>query len=120
VLWAASVSLTIALVASDETTRATVSRSLVEAGIAIEVHDRAPPAAAFAVVWVVERGDEASAARVIGRWLAGRAARRAVVVTWRPDTVRAGLAAAADRVVLLVPPVFPWQIVDALRVRAAR
>ena len=67
-------------------------------------------------VWLTERDVDVRAAEtVLGGWLRRGADRRAVVVTWRPTALRGLVDAHGGHLVVLPPPVFGWQLVDALR-----
>jgi hypothetical protein len=113
----------VALIARDAATRSRIERCLADAGFAIEPFIDSPPIAggSSAAVWVVEQDDDAEAiATRIRPWLIARAKRRAVVHTYRPSSIREMLDHDLDRLSVLVPPVFPWQIVDALRAPGGR
>jgi len=111
----------IALVSADARTRGELARYLEEAGFAVTELAQPPRArAATALVWLTERELHPRVAETVVRaWLsAGSEARRAVVVTWRPAALRALLDEYEGRLFVLPPPVFGWQVVDALRAAA--
>jgi hypothetical protein len=112
----------VALIARDPSSRAQIATCLADAGFSIEAFVDAPPVDGTLVsaVWVVERNEEPNAvAESIRPWLTAGRRRRAVIVTWRPSSVRDVLA-DSDRYEVLVPPVSPWQIADALRAPGGR
>lgn len=113
----------VALVAREAATRSRITAYLVDAGFVIESFLDTPPisSSTTSAVWIVDRDDDV---RVVSDrirpWLIARASRRVVILTWRPSSVRDVLDSDADRLAVLVPPVFPWQIVDALRAPGGR
>ena len=109
------------MVARDASARAIITTSLSDAGFAIDTFADTPPITgpASVAVWVIERDDEPDTVfDQIRPWLIARAMRRVVVVTWRP--LRDVVEPDRDRVAVLNAPVFPWQIVDALRAPGGR
>lgn len=113
----------VALVARESATRTRIGQYLADAGFEIEPFSDTPPIAggSIAAVWVVEQHDDAEAAAArIRPWLIARTSRRAVILTYRPSSIRDVLDHDIDRLAVLVPPVFPWQIVDALRAPGGR
>ena len=113
----------VALVARSAEVRSRLSGSLADAGYTIEAFAETPPitSAPTTAVWVVERDDERhTVADLIRPWLIARTARRAVILTWRPRSVSELLGPDLERLAVLVPPVFTWQIVDALRAPGGR
>lgn len=113
----------VALVARDAATRSRLTGYLVDAGFVIEEFADTPPITGGSTwaVWVIDREEEAhTVAARIRPWLIARTTRRVVILTWRPRSVRDLLDHDHQRLELLVPPVFPWQIVDALRAAGDR
>jgi hypothetical protein len=116
VLWGCAVPDTVALVARDPDTRARLTGHLLQAGF----HMRDAASDASQAVWVIDKEqDPQSIASEIRPWLHARAARHAVIITWRPTTVREAIGLDEARLSILIPPVFPWQLVDALRQRGS-
>lgn len=106
----------VALVARDRETHARLTNYLQDAGFVIRELADAPPAA----VWVVDKDDDPQAlAAEVRPWLGSRSARRAVIITSRPTAVRVAVGIDERRLAILIPPVFPWQLVDALRLRGS-
>ena len=104
---------TVALVARDPDTRAHLTGYLEEAGF--RVRDTADASQA---VWVIEKDQNLDAvASEIVPWLGAHETRHAVIITWRPTTVRVAIGSVEARLSILIAPVFPWQLVDALRQR---
>jgi hypothetical protein len=93
-----------------------LARYLENAGFEIRELDRPPTVhEASSLVWLTERDDEPDVA-IVEAWLDGGVDRRAIVVTWRKPALRALVDRFQDRLVVLAPPVFGYQLVDALRV----
>lgn len=112
-LYGGSVPDTVALVARDPDTRAHLIGYLEEAGF--RVRDTADASQA---VWVIEKDqDPDTVASEIVPWLGARETRHAVIITWRPTTTRVAIGLVEARLSILIAPVFPWQLVDALRYR---
>lgn len=119
VLWAFRVtSNTTALVVRDAATRTRLAGYLSSAGIRVTEYEDTPPmATALATaVWVIAGAEDASSAlALLGSWLGSGTQRRAIIITRAPSTVRTALRDDEDRLQILIPPVFPWQLVDAVR-----
>jgi len=108
---------TVALVARDPETRARLAGYLQDAGFRV----RDATADASRTVWVIDKEQDPRAIiEQIRPWLDVRDARYAVIITWRPTTVRDAIGNDELRLSILVPPVFPWQLVDALRQRGSQ
>jgi hypothetical protein len=102
------------LVSRDATARAELARYLANAGFDVCELDR-PPAShdAASLVWLAERDDDAEVS-VVESWLAA-GDHLAVIVSWRKPALRSLVERFQDRLVVLAPPVFGYQLVDALR-----
>jgi hypothetical protein len=108
----------VALVASDDRSRAELCRYLEQAGFAVRVG--APTSRrrsdTRALVWLAsDDRDHQKAADDVNSWLAASAARRAVIVTDRPAAFQGLRMQHGRRISILPAPVFGWQVVDALR-----
>src|SRR5688500_16672017 len=116
-LWMADIT---ALVVRDAETRTRLAGYFESAGFEIQKFADTPPASCTTstIVWVIGEDEHAAAAQSIRSWLASRPHRHVVIVTRNPTPMRLALQMAESRLQILVPPVFPWQLVDA--VRAAR
>lgn len=118
-LWACVVtSNSTALVVRDAATRTRLAGYLSSAGIRVSEYEDSPPmgTAVATAVWVIAADeDPASALALLGSWLGSGIQRRAIVVTRAPSSVRTALHNDEDRLQILIPPVFPWQLVDAVR-----
>jgi hypothetical protein len=110
-----------ALVVRDAETRARMAGYLKEAGFEVQAFEHAPPMATTTgtVVWVIGDDRPKETALLVRSWLASRSYRRAVLVTRWPSSVRTALQVDEARLQILVPPVFPWQLVDAVRAAKA-
>jgi hypothetical protein len=107
----------VVLVARDASARGDLARYLAGAGFGVRDIDPAElavPPDTGSLVWLVDR-DVDPDGELIESWLAGAADRSAVLVTWRKSALRALIERFADRLVVLAPPVFGYQLVDALR-----
>jgi hypothetical protein len=108
----------VALVSGERRMRASLAQYLEAAGFEVRPYERPPrpPRRPWVLLWLTERGADAGTVAVaVQRWLAVRTRHRVVVVTWRPVAFVAALAAHPGRLQVLAPPVFGWQLVDALR-----
>ena len=111
----------LALVVRDAATRARLAGYLRDAGFEVQPFEHAPPMATTTstVVWVIADEDgPKEAAMLVRSWLISRSHRRAVIVTRSPSSIRGALQVDEGRLQILVPPVFPWQLVDAVRLSA--
>lgn len=110
-----------ALVVRDAKTRARLADYLRDAGFGVQAFEHAPPMATTTstVVWVIANEDvPKEAAMLLRSWLISRSHRRAVILTRSPRSIRGVLQVDEGRLQILVPPVFPWQLVDAVRLSA--
>jgi len=108
----------IVLVARDATSRSALATYLAGAGFAVHELDEPPSHdSARSLVWLTDRDVEPCAS--VESWLANGAERSAVIVTWRRSALLALIKRFADRLVILAPPVFGYQLVDALRAQFA-
>jgi len=110
-----------ALVVRDAGTRALLAEYLRDAGFEVQTFEHAPPMATTTstVVWVIANEDvPKEAAMLLRSWLISRSHRRAVILTRSPRSIRGVLQVDEGRLQILVPPVFPWQLVDAVRLSA--
>jgi hypothetical protein len=104
----------VVLVSRDATSRSDLATYLAGAGFAVHELDEPPSHdSARSLVWLTERDVEPCGA--VETWLANGEERSAVIVTWRRPTLLALVKRFADRLVVLAPPVFGYQLVDALR-----
>ena len=109
----------VVLVSADASSRGDLARYLAGAGFDVrEVDPAAELGAAGSLVWLADAGDEPDST-VIESWLAAAAERCAVIVTWRKAALRALVDRFAERLAVLAPPVFGYQLVDALRAQLA-
>jgi hypothetical protein len=70
----------------------------------------------WSLVWLAERDLQPRVVEtVVALWLKRGGDRRVVVVSWRPAGLRSLLDTYEGRLFVLPPPVFGWQVVDALR-----
>ena len=109
---------TIALVSQEPRLRGELARYLGDAGFEVDEFDQPPrPRGIWSLVWLTERDlDPRLAESVVVAWLGQAADRRVVIVTWRPTVLRGLVERHGARLSVLPPPVFGWQVVDALRV----
>ena len=108
---------TVALASFDRSTRAELARYLEASGFGVAQSELPPEAfGGGSLVWLAERDLEADVAEtVVTSWLARGPRHRVVIVTWRPAALRELLDRHPSRMFVLTPPVFGWQVVDALR-----
>lgn len=106
----------VSLAASDRKLRHELAQYLEGAGFRVDELDTpSDPDAARALVWLTDRGDDPRAiAATVTSWLE-IGAPRIVVVAWKLAMLRALHEAYGARLAILPPPVFGWQVVDALR-----
>lgn len=107
----------VALASQDPRLRGELARYLVDAGFEVQEFDQPPrPHGMWALIWLTERELHARVAEtVVGAWLGHGRVRRVVVVSWHPTALRALADRHRTHLVVLPPPVFGWQVVDALR-----
>lgn len=110
-----------ALVVRDAEVRARLEGYLRDAGFDVQSFEHAPPMAASTstAVWVLADDEPAESPLLLRAWLVARSQRRAVIVTRSARAVRGALRVDEARFQILVPPVFPWQLVDAVRAAKA-
>ena len=108
---------TVALASTDRRTRVELARYLAAAGFEVHEFDQPPrPHGIWSLVWLADRELHTRVAETVVRdWLAGGASRRVVIVAWRPTALRELVEQHHPRLAVLPPPVFGWQLVDALR-----
>ncbi|HEY6179917.1 MAG TPA: hypothetical protein VIX73_35940 [Kofleriaceae bacterium] len=114
-----TVARTVALVAPADEQRIAVARYLAGAGFDVHECDELTVAGSFAaVVWLA--GDSAADLAPRARsWLRSSPPHRVVIVTTRPATLRALVAAHPDHLFVLPAPTFTWDLLDALRASPA-
>jgi hypothetical protein len=107
----------IGLASLDARVRDELAHYLTDAGFEVSQFELPPrPTSLWALVWLAERDVQTrTVERVVGSWLRPGHGRRVVVVTWRPAALRALVDQHEGRLLVLPPPVFGWQVVDALR-----
>jgi hypothetical protein len=91
---------------------------LTNTGFDVHTFDVPPraPDAACSLVWLADSaGSTEEVVKGVRVWLGTQGPSRAVVITSRPAVFRIALDGHGDRVVVLVSPIFAWQVVDALR-----
>ena len=106
----------VTLVSDGKQLRTELVRYLSDAGFEVELSAFPPPVPdrARSLVWLPDREvDRDVVVAAIADWLDH--ARRVVLVSWTPRAYREAIEAHGDRLVVLVPPIFGWQLVDALR-----
>jgi hypothetical protein len=107
----------VALVASDERSRADLTCYLEQSGFDVRLFGRRPRRrdGMRSLIWLADRdGEHDEVADRIGTWLSADGARCAVVVTSRPAAFRALRVLHGRRLCVLPAPVFGWEVVDAL------
>ena len=105
---------TIALVANDEMDRRHLEAHLRSLGFTVRALAAFPQSAAYRrVVVCLGANVAADASRAIAAFL-DKPLRLVLVITRHPGVVREIGLAAHEQLRLLVPPVFPWQLRDAL------
>jgi hypothetical protein len=106
----------VTLVSDGAQLRGELVRYLTEAGFDVELSafPTSTPHRSTSLVWLPDRDlPQEVVSAAIATWL--ERARRAVLVTWSPRAYRDAIEMHGERLVVLVPPVFGWQLVDALR-----
>jgi hypothetical protein len=104
------------LAATDRKLRRELARYLEGAGFTVEELDSpSDPDATRSLVWLTDRRDDPKAiAAMVSAWLE-IGAPRIIVVAWKLTMLRALYEAHGARLAVLPPPVFGWQVIDALR-----
>jgi hypothetical protein len=106
---------TLALASRDRKVRGELARYLEAAGFVVAEHDAPPRVRPSSLVWLTDpSSDPDEIATTASVWLAA-GVQHVVIVTWRPAMLRPLCDAHGARLAVLPPPVFGWQVVDALR-----
>jgi hypothetical protein len=115
----------VVLVSDGKQLRSELVRYLTDASFEVRPTSFPPtgPQDGVSLVWLPDREVAPSViATVVDAWLTPRRAahaapdpRRVVLVTSQPTAFRLLLETHGTHVIVLVPPVFGWQLVDALR-----
>jgi hypothetical protein len=110
-----STELRIALVSTIDHDRGALAAYLARAGFEVHTYDELSIPSAFSALVLISDEMTNELRTRVRMWLRATRIRRVVVVTGKPSALDELRAAHSGRLFVFAPPVFAWDLVDALR-----